>query len=112
MSAVSYLHPCDAQGVPSATHLQSLFAIVVMLFLALVCRWIFSPPKHPVRRPVASDDYGLLRPVTTAPTAADAQMLRDLLVAQGLRASVGARHEVLVFDRDLEHARALLSHQD
>jgi hypothetical protein len=81
-----------------------------MAFVALVCRWVFTPSRRPVRSaPPAGPDYGLLVAVTTAPTAADAAMLRDLLVGQGVRASVSAGHDVLVFRGDLDEARRLVS---
>jgi len=95
--------------LPFARPGEALVAVVAMGLLVLICRWVFSPTHTPPR---ASDgepvDYGLLVPVTVAATAADAAMLRDLLAAQGIRASVSARHEVLVFERDLERARALV----
>jgi len=87
-----------------------VIAVCAMAFVALLCRWVFSPTHTPARRtPPAEADYGLLVPVTTAPTALDAEMLRDLLVAQGVRASVSADHDVLVFRRDLDRARELVS---
>ena len=95
--------------MPGATPAESLIAVCAMALVALLCRWVFSPARTPVRRtPSAEPDYGLLVPVTTAPTALDAEMLRDVLVAQGVRASVSAGHDVLVFRRDLERARELV----
>jgi hypothetical protein len=81
-----------------------------MAFVALVCRWVFTPSRRPVHHvPPTGPDYGLLVAVTTASTGADAAMLRDLLVEQGVRASVSAGHDVLVFRGDLEQARRLVS---
>lgn len=95
--------------IPFARPGEALVAVIAMAVLLLLCRWVFSPthtsPRAPGGEPV---DYGLLVPVTVAATADDALMLRDLLAAQGIRASVSARHEVLVFDRDVEQARALV----
>ncbi len=86
-----------------------LIAIAAMAFIAVICRWVFSPTHTAVRRePPGEADYGLLVPVMTAPTDLDARMLRDLLVAQGVRASLGRDHEVLVFRRDLARARELV----
>lgn len=96
--------------MPGATPVESLIAVLAMAFVALVCRWVFSPTHTAVRRSEpAPVDYGLLVPVTTAPTDLDAQMLREVLVAQGIRASVSASHDVLVFRRDLDRARELVS---
>jgi len=80
-----------------------------MLLVALICRWVFSPSHTtPVRREAGPEDYGLLVAVAQAPSAADAVMLRDHLVAEGVRASVNAAHEVLVFRADLARAKDLV----
>lgn len=94
-----------------ATPAESLTALLALLVLTLVCRWVFSPAKR--QAPSADSaragvDYGLLISVTTAATAADAAMLREVLLSEGIRASVGAQHEVLVFATDLERARELV----
>ena len=86
-----------------------MIAVLAMLLVALICRWVYSPTHTSVRREAPpSADYGLLVPVTRAPSADDAVMLRDHLVAEGVRASVNDSHEVLVFRSDLERARALV----
>ena len=103
--------PVDTGQVPGARPSEALIALCAMAVVALICRWVFSP-THTPRRPQQQQgdpDYGLLVPVTTAPTADDAAMLRELLVAEGVRASVSAGHDVLVFRQDLERARALVS---
>lgn len=93
--------------LPFARPGESLVAIGALLVIVLICRWVFAP-AHPHRRAAQPDDYGLLVPVVRAPSGADARMLRDLLVDRGVRASVTARHEVLVFADDLERARTLV----
>ncbi|HUR15093.1 MAG TPA: hypothetical protein VM097_11445 [Mycobacteriales bacterium] len=96
--------------MPTATGQESLIAVLAMLALALICRWVFSPTRHaPVRREPEPVDYGLLVPVTRAPSADDALMLRDHLVAEGVRAAVNDAHEVLVFAHDLPRARQLVT---
>jgi hypothetical protein len=94
--------------VPTATPRESLIAVAAFLLVALLCRWVFSPTKRAVRRQEGPADYGLLVPVVKAPSAEDARMLRDHLVAEGVRAAVSAEHEVLVFQRDVERARSLV----
>lgn len=94
--------------MPTATARETVIALLAMLLVALICRWVFTPTHTPVRRTADDPDYGLLVPVTRAPSAADAVMLRDHLVAEGVRASVNAQHDVLVFRVDLERARALV----
>jgi hypothetical protein len=95
--------------VPTATGRETVIAVLAMLLVALICRWVFTPTHtRPVRRPVGPPDYGLLVPVALAPSEADALMLRDHLVAEGVRASVNDRHEVLVFSVDLARAKSLV----
>lgn len=96
--------------MPTATASESLIALLAMGLVALICRWVFSPARTTqVRREADAEDFGLLVPVTRAPSAADAVMLRDHLVSQGVRASVNAAHEVLVFQADLDRARSLVT---
>jgi hypothetical protein len=95
--------------VPTATARESVIALLALGLVVLICRWVFSPTHTaPVRRQAAPRDYGLLVPVTKAPSAEDAVMLRDHLVAEGVRASVNDDHEVLVFRADLARAQALV----
>lgn len=94
--------------LPFARPGESLVAIAALVLIVLICRWVFSP-THTTHRTEQPVDYGLLLPVAAAPTPADAEMLRDVLVSQGIRASVGAGNEVLVFAKDLDRARALVS---
>lgn len=96
--------------MPTATASESLIALLAMGVLALICRWVFSPARPTRPRPEPEPhDYGLLVPVTRARSAEDAVMLRDLLVAEGVRASVSPAHDVLVFAADLDRARALVT---
>ena len=86
-----------------------MIAVLAFALVALLCRWVFSPTHSaPVQREAGPRDLGLLAVVTTAPSAEDALMLRDHLVAEGVRASVSEAHEVLVFHEDLERARSLV----
>jgi hypothetical protein len=102
--------PRDTERVPTATGRETVIALLAMLVVALICRWVFSPTHTSVRRPSAGPaDYGLLVPVTRAISAEDAVMLRDHLVAEGVRASINDEHDVLVFRADLSRARQLVS---
>ena len=80
--------------MPTATPVESLVAVLAMALIAVLCRWVFSPVHPPVRRDPADADYGLLT---------------GLLVAEGIRASVGSGHEVLVFHTDVDRARTLVA---
>lgn len=79
-----------------------------MGLVVLICRWVFSPTHTHIRTSQGDPDYGLLVPVAKAPTYEDAVLLRDLLVSEGVRASLSKDHQVLVFRRDAERARALV----
>lgn len=83
--------------------------------IVLLCRWVFSTSDRE-RRAAAraaaaarAGDYGLLVPVTRARTADDADMLRTVLGQAGIRCTVAPDGEVLVFDRDAQRARQLVS---
>jgi hypothetical protein len=90
--------------------------LVVVAVLSLLARWAFSPaPRKSVRRQLREsdpDDFGLLTPVATAPTREDAEMLRDVLVNNGIRCTLApaggnrrrAMH-VLVFLGDADRAK-------
>jgi hypothetical protein len=96
--------------VPTARPSETLIALLAMVLIALICRWVFKPTHTGVRRTEpAPGDYGLLVPVASARTQADAVMLRDLLITEGVRASITPEHEVLVFAKDAERARALVA---
>jgi hypothetical protein len=81
-----------------------------LLVIVLMCRWVFSTSHRDARRMVAPQprDYGLLVPVASVRTTADAEMLRAVLRDGGIRCTVTA-DEVLVFPADLTRARDLVS---
>ncbi len=95
-----------------------LIVVPVLIVLVLICRWVFSTTDRDRRaaraRAAAASrgDFGLLVPVAVVRTAEDAESLREVLAAQGIRATVtpddsGAR-TVLVFRRDEDRARSLV----
>jgi hypothetical protein len=95
-------------------------ALLVVALLMLLARWAFSPaPRKPGRRQVRDsepEDYGLLTPVATAPTREDAEMLREVLMSNGIRCTLapagGSRRRsmhVLVFLGDADRAKNVVS---
>ncbi len=66
-------------------------ALLVVLALGFLSRWVFSVKKRERRMAAerAERDFGVLVPVTTATDPDEAARQRDLLVAHGLRATVG-----------------------
>ena len=91
-----------------------LVALAALGVLILICRWVFSTSSRDLRAvrrpqpPQASGDYGLLVPIATARTPADAAMLRQVLHDAGIRATVNGS-QVLVFRADASRARGLVS---
>ena len=91
-----------------------LVALAALGVLILICRWVFSTSSRDLRAvrrpqpPTASGDYGLLVPIATARTPADAAMLRQVLHDAGIRATVNGT-QVLVFRADASRARGLVS---
>lgn len=93
-----------------------LVAFGALGVILLLCRWVFAPPKRAAApravTPKRGDDYGLLIPIATVRTAADAEMLRTLLREAGIRCTVAADAdgvELLVFRADAARARELVS---
>ncbi len=100
------------------TVLGPLISLVALLVVVLLCRWVFSTKdrdRRTARRRAAAlshGDFGLLVAVATVATEQDAEMLRAVLAAQRIRATVSAgtdgQRTVLVFRRDSEQARQLV----
>jgi hypothetical protein len=94
----------------------AIVAIVVILLLGLVLRWVFRPSrKGPVVRPVDASDspnLGLLTVVETGLDRQQALQHRAVLGEAGIRSSMSKRRDgrldVLVFHGDASTARALL----
>jgi hypothetical protein len=93
-----------------------IIAILVVLFLALVTRWIFrSSRPHIAARPVDaadSPDLGLLSVVASGLSRQEALGRRATLGDAGIRSSMSRRRDgtldVLVFHADANAARLLL----
>lgn len=95
--------------------LGPLVAVGALGLIVLVCRWVFSTDHRDDRtarrleKALSAGDYGLLVPVATVRTRDDAEMLRDVLKAAGLRAGISEDLQVLVFSKDLPRAKQLVS---
>ena len=99
-----------------------LVTVAALGVIVLMCRWVFSTShrdERTARRTAAAasaagrrGDFGLLVPVATVRTAADAEMLRAVLKDAGIRCTVAADSngaEVLVFRADEVRAKDLVS---
>lgn len=92
-----------------------LVACGALLVIILLCRWVFSTSdrdQRAARRAALAvssrgGDFGLLVPVASVRTPADAEMLRSVLRDAGIRCTV-AGAEVLVFRADAERAKDLV----
>jgi hypothetical protein len=92
---------------------ELLIALVVVLGLILLMRWVFRPSRPP-RAVLPSDATpGLLVPVATGLLRAEAIAVRTRLRQAEIRASLAAAEsggfDVRVFAADAEQARELLS---
>lgn len=104
-------------AVSSYHHLVApLLAAGALGVILLLCRWTFST-THRDRRAISpllgrSGDYGLLVPVATVRTSAEADGLRTVLREAGIRctvAPVADGADVLVFRADALRARELVN---
>lgn len=97
-----------------------LIAIVAMIVIVLICRWVFATDHREHRAARRAEqlrsrgDYGLLVPVATVRTRDDAELLRTVLQEAGIRGTVAAGElpgelVVLVFRADAPRARTLVS---
>lgn len=101
--------------------LGPLLALLVVALLGALLRWTYGThTQHVAPRcedDADSDDLGLLREVAVVPTAEAAEVLRRLLSAGGIRATVRPTtdrtgHRLLVFAEDEPDARVVLAKPD
>ncbi|GAB3591340.1 hypothetical protein GCM10027446_08930 [Angustibacter peucedani] len=91
-----------------------LVAFAAIGVIVLLLRWTFRRGSSLVAappRPGAPDEYGLLVPVASPPTFAEAELIKARLVGQGVRATLAPTTDgprVLVFRDELRTAEALL----
>ncbi len=93
-----------------------IIAVVVILLLVLVTRWVFRPSRpRGITRPVDAADspnLGLLTVIVSGLTKQEALERRAVLGEAGIRSSMSKRRDglldVLVFHGDADAARVLL----
>ncbi len=91
-----------------------IVGLVGLLVIVLMMRWTFSRGRSLVERrsPVgAPTDYGVLEPVASPATFAEAELLRLRLIEHNIRATLAPTTEgprVLVFPADAAIARTVL----
>lgn len=107
----------ETVGMADWTRFFVLFGgLIMMVGLAFALRWTWGTGKElPGPRVIDPDDPtgdGLLEEVARVPTEPAAQVLRNRLLANGIRATVGRREDgygLLVFPADLVNAKLVLS---
>ncbi len=85
-----------------------LAALFALLLVVLIMRWVFAEPSRSTRPAAPRGDYGLLVPVATARSEQDAARLREVLLAAGIRCTVGDDGQLLVFRDDAGRASDLV----
>lgn len=97
-----------------------LIALAALVVVILLCRWVFSTKDRDARTAQRlaqarnRGDYGLLVAIATVRTEDDAELLRGVLRAAGIRGTVadGDRpgdRVVLVFRSEADRARQLVA---
>jgi hypothetical protein len=104
-------------GAVSNDPSAAIIAVLVILLLALIMRWVFKPArKRPATMPIdasaASADLGLLTVVAAGLSRPDAIAQRNRLGDARIRSSLSRRRDglldVLVFRDDADRARVVL----
>ena len=101
-------------GVDNGLFFKSFAGFAVILVFIVLLRWTFSRGHSLVPSPSKRgkvDQYGLLRPVASPTNFIEGEMLRQKLLAVGIKANLTQTLEgprLMVFEQDLQTARAIL----
>jgi len=101
-------------GIDNGLFFKSFAGFVVVALFALLLRWAFSNGKSLVERPGkrgTPDDYGLLVPIASPKNHIEGEMLRQKLLAAGIKANLTQTLEgprIMVFKKDSRIARAIV----
>ncbi len=101
-------------GINNGLFFKSLAGFAVVAVFILILRWAFSSGSSLIERPSKlgrADDYGLFLPVASPTNHIEGEMLRQKLLAAGIKANLtqtldGPR--IMVFKKDLGIARTVL----
>lgn len=100
-------------GIDNGLFLKSFAGFIVIIFFILILRWAFSNGKSLIAKPGragAANEYGLLIPIASPSNFIEGEMLRQKLLAVGIRANLTQTVEgikIMVFERDARTARAV-----
>lgn len=101
-------------GINNQLFLLSFSGFFVVALFALILKWAFSSNKSIIekqKRIGDEDDYGLLKVAHSPKNHIEGEMLRQKLVAVGIKATLSQTNngpKILVFEKDLKIARATL----
>jgi hypothetical protein len=101
-------------GINNALFFKSFAGFVVIALFILILRWAFSTGHSLVERPSKrgkADEYGLFVPVASPSNFIEGEILRQKLIAVGIKANLTQTLEgprVMVFKADAKTARAIL----
>lgn len=101
-------------GIDNGLFFKSLAGFAVVVVFIFILRWAFSNGNSLVERPSKrgkSDEYGLLVPVASPTNHIEGEMLRQKLLAVGIKANLTQTLDgpkLMVFKKDIGIARAVL----
>lgn len=101
-------------GIDNGLFFKSLAGFAVVVVFIFILRWAFSNGNSLIERPSQrgkSDEYGLLVPVASPTNHIEGEMLRQKLLAVGIKANLTQTLDgpkLMVFKKDIGIARAVL----
>ena len=101
-------------GVNNQLFFMSLAGFLVVLFLIFILKWATTPGRSLIaRKPVAGneDEYGMLVAVASPPNHIEGEMLRQKLIAVGIKATLTQTKDgprIYVFPEEESAAKAHL----
>ncbi len=102
-------------GINNGLYLISLSGFAVVAVLALILRWAFSHNNSLIEKDKvigSEDQYGLLRVAHTPKNHIEGEMMRQKLIAVGIKATLSQTKDgpkILVFEKDLKIAKATIN---
>jgi len=102
-------------GVNNELFFRSFSGFIVVAVLALILRWAYSGNKSLVekqRRIGSEEEYGLLKVAHSPKNHIEGEILRQKLLAVGIKATLSQTKtgpKILVFEEDLRIAKATLA---
>lgn len=102
-------------GINNSLYLISLSGFLVVAVMILILKWAFSSNNSVVERDKKmgnEDEYGLLRVAHSPTNHIEGEMLRQKLLAVGIKATLSQTKngpKIMVFEKDLKIAKATLN---